>query len=158
MFLLLSLLFVIGRASITTEDLFVPDSCDNKAAHLDHVLLTYELQFANAELGFEILRSNRFDLYHMVIDEEGSPIHKGIIGMCPNNTRSISFKPTLARELFPFVPVTSNYSVIDEDVVIKVTVAHVTSPADYQIFTALNTNASLVFDLIESHKGKLSFV
>ena len=147
------LLHLAGCVSFTTVDVFVPESCENTAVHLDHVLLTYQVEFTNSELGLEVLKSNPFELFHFVVDAEGTPIHKGIVGMCPNSTRTISFRASEPNELFPLIPITSNYSIVNEDLIVQIKVVHVTSPADYQIFPALNTNLSLVFDLIEEHKG-----
>src|SRR5437868_3293943 len=74
--------------------------------------------------------------------------------MCENATRKLTWSDPATVNLEPIYVADSNIKELDEEVSIIITVAHITTVEDYQIFDALNSkNMSYALELIEQHKG-----
>lgn len=81
-------------------------------------------------------------------------MHGALTGICPNETRRVHFSTSLDVNLSPLLPVVSRHSAVDSPLTVEVTVHHITSAEDFEIFPALREgNISLAFDLLENHVG-----
>lgn len=141
--------------ALVQEDLFIPEFCMNIAENTDHVLLQYE---ANVSGNENTIRSPPFELQHLILNTDSSPLHQGIKGMCPDSTRKLQFTIETGNELSPLFPPSSRFSAVGAEVSITVTVVRVTGAKDYQIFDAIKTNdIGRAMDLISEHIGINAF-
>lgn len=150
LFTALTIALVAQALTLVQEDIFIPDHCMNIAEPTDHVLLKFEVKYENRAPA----SSPYLDVVHMHLNADGGPLHQGVTGMCPNNTRLLTFTLNEPDDMMPFFPAGSEYAPLNEEVKVEVTVLHVTSAKDFQIFEALNTqNVSMFLDLVENHTG-----
>lgn len=151
LFSVLAVVLAVSKSvALVQEDVFFPDFCMNIAEPTDHVLLKYEISYDNRAP----VSSPPFDVVHVHLSASGGPIHQGLHGMCPNATRLLTFTIQDAGDLMPFFPAGSSFAPLNEEVKVKVTVVHVTTAKDFQIFDALKKqNVSQFLDLVENHTG-----
>lgn len=175
MVLMLLLVFCLQIDSLDTtytiEDVFIPDNCDSIAKPTDHVLIEYEVLFQNGSTGLSSKKPEQ--LFHFVVEstvslvhfrfwnivsylhlKEAVPLQKSLKGMCKNSTRKIVWQYAGDINLSPVMRGESALSKLDESVSFQITVNHITTQEDYQIFDALKmNNISKVIDMIDEHKG-----
>lgn len=154
-FVAVCLVAVANSATTVTENVFVPEHCENTAVPDDHVLFKFELEFGDKSLSKENLKSDEFALEHVVLSSDvASVVHQGLTNMCPSYVRRITITDSADADLYPILEHNSERLAGGHEVVLTLTVTHVTGPKDYAIFPALASgNASLVIDLIDEHKG-----
>jgi hypothetical protein len=74
--------------------------------------------------------------------------------MCVNGIRRLWWSSGLDVDLSPLPLPKAAFADHDDDLYVDITVNFITSPSDYQIFSAFKIkNYSLVLDLIDQHKG-----
>lgn len=137
------------------QNLFVPEYCERPVAVGDHVLMDFQIRFAD---GTPVIFQKDVDYdyrhFHIVVEDSNAPMHQVLRGMCKNSTRELTLTPSDDRDLSPLVSRESEILQIDETLYMTIHVAHVTSSEDYQIFGAFNANnMSRVLDMIEAHVG-----
>lgn len=144
--------YCITGAVYTVEDIFIPSECEQIAASGDHILLEYVLRHTNGSILTQLTPPAQ--LYHInltpLIDE--SPVIASVKGMCKNSTRRITWQNGAQMNLEPiFVSTEANLGSLSEPLSLDVTVHHITTTEEYQIFSALRqSNYSKVLDLIEA--------
>jgi hypothetical protein len=155
LFSVLALVLAVGKsAALVQEDIFIPDHCMNIAEPTDHVLVKYSISYDS----IDSVNSPPFDVVHVHVNALGGPIHQGLQGMCPDAIRLLTFTIEDANDMMPFFPAGSFYAPMNEEVKVNITVVHVTSAKDFQIFDALNKqNVTLFLDLVENHTGINAF-
>lgn len=142
--------YTVLRSSTTTDN----DKCKYVANVGDHVLLEYAVLIN----GFTVIETiPGSQLYHTIVDsvDRGLFINNVLIGMCLNSTVNITLHTNTAS-LKP-LDIRYDLSLTTDPISIYIKLHHVTTPYDYQIFDAIESNASLAMDLIKLHVGINSY-
>jgi hypothetical protein len=157
MMLSLLLIFCIFTSAkgggYTTEDVFVPSDCESIAKLGDHILLEYTVLFANGSAGATLTRPSQ--LYHVLLQPmDDMPVYNSLKGMCENSTRKITWEDNNKLNLEPLFLSDSRLTELEEGISILLTVVHITTAENYQIFGSIKAgNISHVLDLIDMHLG-----
>ncbi len=78
----------------------------------------------------------------------------GLKGMCENSTRKLTWEDNSKLNMEPIFLTDSRLTELEEGVSVVLTVVHITTTEDYQIFDAIKSgNTSQVLDLIDLHLG-----
>lgn len=149
-----SALCSLEDASFLVEDVFKPEKCDVLAKDGDHVLLEYEVIFANGTAGASLKAPSQ--LYHVSLNNSNDlPVMNVLSGMCKNSTRRLTWDTPTRVNLSPiFLKTDGGMNTLDQGVSVLITVVHVTEAEDYKIFDYLRyKNITAALDMIEEHRG-----
>ncbi len=145
-------------ASITTEDIEVPASCESISKATDHLLFSYSVTFPNGTTGPSL--SENEQPFHMLLEQgaDGN-LHSALKGMCENATRRLIVDDPGKTDLAPMFNkgargIEDYLASMNDAMNVDVKLRKVTSQENYRIFDALKQeNYSLVLDLIDNHVG-----
>ena len=141
--------------SVTIDDEFVPETCENIAEPGDHLLVEYELTRKDGTVAASLKAPVPRLYVHLSHDDaSASPVIKGLKGTCKNATRVFRWESALGADFSPVFTATSDLSRIDEPVSLAVRVVHLTPQKDYQIFASIKGgNLSQAMAIIDGHNG-----
>ena len=135
------------------RDIYFPEHCESIAQSTDHLLIEYKFQYKNGSVipGGEVVAPNQ--LFHVQLNNDDTPIMRGLKGMCQNSTREIRWDSSFGIDFSPIYISNTLYSKLTQSISVRMRVVNVTPQKDFQIFDTLRTNLSLALDMILEHRG-----
>jgi hypothetical protein len=138
-------------SSYETEEIFNPNDCEKIAQPGDHLLIEYSMVFENQTTFASVAAPDPH--FHILLDfSDELPIHAQLKGMCQNASKKLIWSVGSNAQLLPLE--SFNMEEVTEQVSVTMTVAHITTAEEYQIFEPLREgNITRVFELIDNSLG-----
>ncbi|RYH07508.1 ankyrin repeat domain-containing protein [archaeon] len=97
--------------------------------------------------------------YYLSLLQDDKPVVANLKGMCNNSTRRLTWSRAADVNLEPlFIPSTAFPDDAEDSLSIEISVTHITTDEDYEIFNAFRMqNVSKVLEMIDLHKGINAF-
>lgn len=142
--------------SLTTLDIKIAENCEIGATSTDHLLFDYQIKFSNGSLATGLKQGEAFS-YVLLEEFDTIPLKMNMVGMCENSTKRFVFRSAKDADLSPIIVKRSTKEIfknLEESISIDLTLHHITTQKDYEIFHFFNIgNSSKVMDMVWDHVG-----